>query len=72
MGRYALNDGLLPDVATPLKTTNPVLLRHAAAARRGVMVALADKLETLVGMFGIKATCPPATKTVCTASAAAR
>ncbi len=56
MGRYyALNDGLAPAVADAIEDhykprfAGDALPRGAA----GVVVALADKLETLVGMFGI-------------------
>jgi glycyl-tRNA synthetase beta chain len=56
MGRYyALNDGLSLDVADAIEDhykprfAGDELPRNAV----GVVVALADKLETLVGMFGI-------------------
>jgi glycyl-tRNA synthetase beta chain len=56
MGRYyALNDGLAVDVADAIEDhykprfAGDELPRNLA----GVVVALADKLETLVGMFGI-------------------
>jgi len=56
MGRYyALNDGLSADVADAIEDhykprfAGDTLPRNAV----GVAVALADKLETLVGMFGI-------------------
>ena len=56
MGRYyALNDGLSSDVADAIEDhykprfAGDALPRNAA----GLAVALADKLETLVGMFGI-------------------
>jgi glycyl-tRNA synthetase beta chain len=56
MGRYyALNDGLSSDVADAIEDhykprfAGDVLPRNAV----GLAVALADKLETLVGMFGI-------------------
>ncbi|MES2955238.1 MAG: glycine--tRNA ligase subunit beta, partial [Pseudomonadota bacterium] len=56
MGRYyALNDGLSADVADAIEDhykprfAGDELPRNAV----GVVVALADKLETLVGMFGI-------------------
>ena len=56
MGRYyALNDGLPADVADAIedhykpRSAGDTLPRNAT----GVVVALADKLETLVGMFGI-------------------
>ncbi len=56
MGRYyALNDGLPADVADAIEDhykprfAGDTLPRNAT----GVVVALADKLETLVGMFGI-------------------
>ncbi len=56
MGRYyALNDGLSIDVADAIEDhykprfAGDELSRNAV----GVVVALADKLETLVGMFGI-------------------
>ena len=56
MGRYyALNDGLSSDVADAIEDhykprfAGDVLPRNAA----GLAVALADKLETLAGMFGI-------------------
>jgi glycyl-tRNA synthetase beta chain len=56
MGRYyALNDGLSADVADAIEDhykprfAGDELPRNSA----GVIVALADKLETLVGMFGI-------------------
>ena len=56
MGRYyALNDGLSPDVADAIE--DHYKPRFAGDElphnRTGVVVALADKLETLVGMFGI-------------------
>jgi glycyl-tRNA synthetase beta chain len=40
----------------------PLCRRQPAARPVGTVVALADKLETLVGLFGI-GTCPPATAT---------
>ena len=56
MGRYyALNDGLSNDIADAIEDhykprfAGDVLPRNAA----GLAVALADKLETLAGMFGI-------------------
>ncbi|RYX93123.1 MAG: glycine--tRNA ligase subunit beta [Comamonadaceae bacterium] len=56
MGRYyALNDGLSADIADAIEDhykprfAGDDLPRNAV----GVVVALADKLETLVGMFGI-------------------
>ncbi|MDQ3271053.1 MAG: glycine--tRNA ligase subunit beta, partial [Pseudomonadota bacterium] len=56
MGRYyALNDGLSSDIADAIEDhykprfAGDELPRHQV----GVIVALADKLETLVGMFGI-------------------
>jgi glycyl-tRNA synthetase beta chain len=56
MGRYyALNDGLINDVADAIEDhykprfAGDALPRNAA----GLAVALADKLETLTGMFGI-------------------
>ncbi len=56
MGRYyALNDGLPADIADAIEDhykprfAGDELPRNAV----GVIVALADKLETLVGMFGI-------------------
>ncbi|WP_421956729.1 glycine--tRNA ligase subunit beta [Polaromonas sp.] len=56
MGRYyALNDGLPADIADAIEDhykprfAGDELPRNAV----GVVVALADKLETLVGMFGI-------------------
>ena len=54
-GYYALNDGLSPTVAHAIEDhykprfAGDVLPRNMA----GVVVALADKLETLVGMFGV-------------------
>jgi glycyl-tRNA synthetase beta chain len=54
-GYYALNDGLSADVAYAIEDhykprfAGDTLPRNAV----GVVVALADKLETLVGMFGI-------------------
>jgi glycyl-tRNA synthetase beta chain len=54
-GYYARHDGLGDGVAMPSKTTTSRALpatRCRATTRHGV-VALADKLETLVGMFGI-------------------
>jgi len=54
-GYYALNDGLGTEVAQAIEDhykprfAGDALPRNAA----GVVVALADKLETLVGMFGI-------------------
>ncbi|MDP3311022.1 MAG: glycine--tRNA ligase subunit beta, partial [Polaromonas sp.] len=56
MGRYyALNDGLPPEIADAIEDhykprfAGDELPRNAV----GVVVALADKLETLAGMFGI-------------------
>ena len=54
-GYYALNDGLSSDIAHAIEDhykprfAGDVLPRNQV----GVVVALADKLETLVGMFGI-------------------
>ncbi|MDO8717977.1 MAG: glycine--tRNA ligase subunit beta [Polaromonas sp.] len=56
MGRYyALNDGLSPDVADAIEDHYKPRFAGDALPRNltGVVVALADKLETLVGMFGI-------------------
>ncbi|MBX3655068.1 MAG: glycine--tRNA ligase subunit beta [Ramlibacter sp.] len=56
MGRYyALNDGLAQDVADAIEDHyKPRFAGDDLPRNRvGVVVALADKLETLVGMFGI-------------------
>ena len=56
MGRYyALNDGLSLDVADAIEDHYKPRFAGDALPRNpvGVVVALADKLETLVGMFGI-------------------
>jgi glycyl-tRNA synthetase beta chain len=56
MGRYyALNDGLPPDVADAIEDHYKPRFAGDSLPRgqAGVVVALADKLETLVGMFGI-------------------
>ncbi len=56
MGRYyALNDGLAPDVADAIEDHYKPRFAGDDLPRNpvGLVVALADKLETLVGMFGI-------------------
>ncbi len=56
MGRYyALNDGLSSDVADAIEDHYKPRFAGDDLPRNdvGVVVALADKLETLVGMFGI-------------------
>ena len=56
MGRYyALNDGLSPDVADAIEDHYKPRFAGDELPRNdvGVVVALADKLETLVGMFVI-------------------
>ena len=56
MGRYyALNDGLGADVADAIEDHYKPRFAGDSLPRNdvGVVVALADKLETLVGMFGI-------------------
>ena len=56
MGRYyALNDGLSQDVADAIEDHYKPRFAGDELPRNmvGVVVALADKLETLVGMFGI-------------------
>lgn len=56
MGRYyALNDGLAPAVADAIEDHYKPRFAGDTLPRNdvGVVVALADKLETLVGMFGI-------------------
>jgi len=56
MGRYyALNDGLSADVADAIEDHYKPRFAGDELPRgtTGVIVALADKLETLVGMFGI-------------------
>ena len=56
MGRYyALNDGLSADVADAIEDHYKPRFSGDDLPRNtvGVIVALADKLETLVGMFGI-------------------
>jgi glycyl-tRNA synthetase beta chain len=56
MGRYyALNDGLSTDVADAIEDHYKPRFAGDSLPRNqvGVVVALADKLETLVGMFGI-------------------
>jgi glycyl-tRNA synthetase beta chain len=54
-GYYALNDGLTADVAHAIEDHYKPRFAGDALPRNtvGVVVALADKLETLVGMFGI-------------------
>jgi glycyl-tRNA synthetase beta chain len=56
MGRYyALNDGLSSDIADAIEDHYKPRFAGDALPRNavGLAVALADKLETLVGMFGI-------------------
>ena len=56
MGRYyALNDGLSVDIADAIEDHYKPRFAGDTLPRNqvGVIVALADKLETLVGMFGI-------------------
>jgi glycyl-tRNA synthetase beta chain len=56
MGRYyALNDGLAPEVADAIEDHYKPRFAGDDLPRSstGLVVALADKLETLVGMFGI-------------------
>jgi len=56
MGRYyALHDGLLPDMADAIEDHYKPRFAGDTLPRNpvGTVVALADKLETLVGMFGI-------------------
>ncbi|MFM2274555.1 MAG: hypothetical protein RL211_427 [Pseudomonadota bacterium] len=56
MGRYyALNDGLNADVADAIEDHYKPRFAGDSLPRNnvGIVVALADKLETLVGMFGI-------------------
>jgi glycyl-tRNA synthetase beta chain len=56
MGRYyALNDGLSADVADAIEDHYKPRFAGDSLPRNnvGLIVALADKLETLVGMFGI-------------------
>ena len=56
MGRYyALNDGLNPDISDAIEDHYKPRFSGDALPRSptGSAVALADKLETLVGMFGI-------------------
>ena len=56
MGRYyALNDGLAPEVADAIEDQYKPRFAGDELPRSpvGLAVALADKLETLVGMFGI-------------------
>jgi glycyl-tRNA synthetase beta chain len=56
MGRYyALNDGLVPEVADAIEDHYKPRFAGDELPRSpvGLAVALADKLETLVGMFGI-------------------
>ena len=56
MGRYyALNDGLHADVADAIEDHYKPRFAGDTLPRNqvGIVVALADKLETLVGMFGI-------------------
>jgi len=54
-GYYALNDGLSTEVAQAIEDHYKPRFAGDALPRNltGVVVALADKLETLVGMFGI-------------------
>jgi glycyl-tRNA synthetase beta chain len=56
MGRYyALNDGLAPDIADAIEDHYKPRFAGDTLPRGtvGMVVALADKLETLCGMFGI-------------------
>jgi glycyl-tRNA synthetase beta chain len=56
MGRYyALHDGMLPDMADAIEDHYKPRFAGDSLPRNeiGTVVALADKLETLVGMFGI-------------------
>ena len=56
MGRYyALNDGLSQEVADAIEDHYKPRFAGDALPRNmtGIVVALADKLETLVGMFGV-------------------
>jgi glycyl-tRNA synthetase beta chain len=56
MGRYyALNDGLAPEVADAIEDHYKPRFAGDTLPRNdvGVVVALADKLETLVGMLGV-------------------
>ena len=56
MGRYyALHDGLLPDMADAIEDHYKPRFAGDSLPRNpvGTVVAIADKLETLVGMFGI-------------------
>ena len=56
MGRYyALHDGLMPDMADAIEDHYKPRFAGDSLPRNevGTVVALADKLETLVGMFGI-------------------
>jgi glycyl-tRNA synthetase beta chain len=56
MGRYyALHDGLQPDIADAIEDHYKPRFAGDSLPRNeiGTVVALADKLETLVGMFGI-------------------
>ncbi|MDP3537452.1 MAG: glycine--tRNA ligase subunit beta [Azonexus sp.] len=56
MGRYyALHDGLTPDIADAIEDHYKPRFAGDSLPRNevGTVVALADKLETLVGMFGI-------------------
>ena len=54
-GYYALNDGLSSDIAHAIEDHYKPRFAGDTLPRNqtGVVVALADKLETLVGMFGI-------------------
>ena len=54
-GYYALNDGLSTDIAHAIEDHYKPRFAGDTLPRNpiGVVVALADKLETLVGMFGI-------------------
>jgi glycyl-tRNA synthetase beta chain len=54
-GYYALNDQETPDVAAAIEDHYKPRFAGDALARNsvGIIVALADKLETLAGMFGI-------------------
>ncbi|APW45659.1 glycine--tRNA ligase subunit beta [Rhodoferax antarcticus] len=54
-GYYALNDGLSTEVAQAIEDHYKPRFAGDALPRNltGVVVALADKLETLVGMFGV-------------------
>jgi glycyl-tRNA synthetase beta chain len=63
-GYYARHEGLRDGVAIAIEDHYKPRFAGDALPRNhtGTVLALADKLETLVGLFGI-GSCPPATRT---------